>query len=208
MPIQILQPEFIRPIYIGTWAGKPSAAGNAGKEIVITDWNRSRWYSDGTYWRPVGGEQVVHNQSLLIATASSTTLQVVASVPGWQMPSDLVMPALSISTFFSCIVTSASAAQQRQIYVGVADAEGVCLRHQYTANNSLYQGQGISWLTPDMQLLIAPLINGGQSQVGNGGGDATISQMLASPIRMYYKGGSTDGSESFQIPNFRLSVRG
>ena len=80
MPIQILQPEFIRPIYIGTWAGKPSAAGNAGKEIILTDMGRSRWWSNGTYWRPVGGRQVLAQRSNNPVTVQSLTQQLAETI--------------------------------------------------------------------------------------------------------------------------------
>lgn len=78
MPIQKLQPEFSRPIYEGLWASKPAAAGNAGKEIIVTDWNRSRWYSDGTYWRPVGGLVAfpVNCQGVSANTATLTAVTV------------------------------------------------------------------------------------------------------------------------------------
>ena len=80
MPIQILQPEFIRPIYIGTWAGMPSAAGNAGKEIILTDMGRSRLWSNGTYWRPVGGRQVLAQRSNNPVTVQSLAGEVAETI--------------------------------------------------------------------------------------------------------------------------------
>ena len=210
MPIQILQPEFIRPIYSGTWAGKPSAAGNAGKEIIVTDFNRSRWYSDGTYWRPVGGEQVVHNPILTNATASSGTLALVASVPGWQMPSDLAdTPSISIMTFMAAVVISdASSVQQRLIYAGVTGATGCCLRHQYTTASAAHQGAATAWRNSDNGAFTASAANGGSSQSGNGGGDASTSQIKAAPISLYYQGGNPDGSEVIRFDHFIISIRG
>lgn len=46
-----------------TWATKPSAAGNLGKVIRISDVGTgsggSMWISDGAYWRPLGGSVVL-----------------------------------------------------------------------------------------------------------------------------------------------------
>ncbi|NCU02326.1 hypothetical protein GXC69_12590, partial [Candidatus Macondimonas diazotrophica] len=206
-----LQSEFAAALSIAppeyTWAGKPSAAGNAGKEIIVTDFNRSRWYSDGTYWRPVGGEQVVHNPVLTNATASSATLQLVASVPGWQMPEDLVnTPGVAVKAFFTGHLASGpSNAQARQIYVGVTGAEGFCLRHLYTTLSTAHQGCAIAWSrAPVINEFMASAVNGGSSQAGNSGGDVSITQILAAPIRLYYQGGNPDGSEVIRFHHFRL----
>lgn len=46
-----------------TWASKPSAAGNTGRVIRITDVGAtaggSHWISDGTYWRTIGQVDLV-----------------------------------------------------------------------------------------------------------------------------------------------------
>jgi hypothetical protein len=42
-------------VYTGVWSGRPSAAGNAWNDIVVTDLpvgGRTRWVSDGTFWVP------------------------------------------------------------------------------------------------------------------------------------------------------------
>lgn len=51
MPIQKINFEGRTPEF--TWATKPPAAGNAGKEIIVTDMGRSRWYSNNTDWIPL-----------------------------------------------------------------------------------------------------------------------------------------------------------
>ena len=211
MPIQQLQPEFIRPIYSGTWAGKPSAAGNAGKEIIVTDFNRSRWYSDGTYWRPVGGEQVVHNPILADATASSATLQPVASVPSWQMPADLAnTPSIKIVTAFAGrLISLFSQVQQRQIEIGISGMTGLCMRHYYTDIEAIKQGKSITWRDNSNGNYYGPQANGGASQsFGNGTLTVTSATLAANPIQMYYRGGNTDGSEVIRFAYFRISIGG
>ena len=92
MPIVQLQSEFsgfISPTEY-TWASKPPAAGNAGKEIILTDMGRSRWASNGAYWYPVGGYAVLKRNNLQSITGTYPAL---AEVPnafnGFVIPNDL-----------------------------------------------------------------------------------------------------------------------
>ena len=89
MPIVQLQSEFAAALSIAppeyTWETKPSAAGNAGKEIILTDIGRSRWWSNGTYWRPVGGRQVLaqrSNNPVTVQNTSITTAETIGPFPG------------------------------------------------------------------------------------------------------------------------------
>lgn len=72
MPISQLQAETARAIGIYTWAAKPPAAGNAGRRISVSDLRNSEFYSDGTYWRPVGGRQVLAQRSNNPVTVQNT----------------------------------------------------------------------------------------------------------------------------------------
>lgn len=78
--------SFTGPAY--TWAGKPSAADNAGNSIRITDVGPvgagSVWISDGTNWRPIGG-RVMH------CAASGTVAAPLATLSG--ATGKLVLPA-------------------------------------------------------------------------------------------------------------------
>lgn len=71
--------DMYRTIYVGAWAGRPSAsAAGAGACIYISTGNMSgtEWISDGTNWRPRGGRQLVANRnghtSAPIVTFTST----------------------------------------------------------------------------------------------------------------------------------------
>lgn len=66
-------------VYQGAWAGRPAAnAVPVGSTMVVTDFGvggYSQWYSDGTYWRPVGGRLVLYqrtSESLATPLASIT----------------------------------------------------------------------------------------------------------------------------------------
>lgn len=65
-----------------TWATRPAAAGNTGRVVRITDvgLGGSYWYSDGAFWRPVGGSVLIASQQGSITTPISAFTGVTSSV--------------------------------------------------------------------------------------------------------------------------------
>lgn len=70
--------------YRGPWAGRPAANGvPVGTKLAITDvgvGGYSEWFSDGTYWRPVGGFLMLGSW----VSARDTPLSVITGVTGIQ----------------------------------------------------------------------------------------------------------------------------
>lgn len=81
--------------YVGAWAGRPAAAlAGVGAEIVITDapaGGRSRWYSDGVYWRPVNGRVPIG--SFAGSAASPVATVTAAGENVFTLPSTMAIPA-------------------------------------------------------------------------------------------------------------------
>jgi len=71
-------------IYVGPWAGKPSAASlQLGDEAIITDipvGGRSVWYWDGVYWRSYGALKLGGSAVASATWTGSTAVQPMASV--------------------------------------------------------------------------------------------------------------------------------
>jgi len=92
-----------------TWATKPAAAGNTGLTIRVTDVGvnaaGSHWFSDGTYWRPVGG-------SVLLAMGSGSIASPIQSLTGNTgatftaaqptIPAGLLVPGAQIELWAHC----------------------------------------------------------------------------------------------------------
>lgn len=207
MPIQILQPEFIGPIYIGTWAGKPSAAGNAGKKIIVTDFLNSEWKSNGTNWVPANGRAVVYAPDTTGITATNLTVLPVAGIPGWRMPEDLSLtPGIRVEGSSAVSVANPSSALGRPLLIGNEASNAIIAFHNYVSVSTEKDILGVCPRMADGTWRMA-----GQNTVppndGTGAGLTFISnaQMLDSPLRLYYR--SPTASEVLTVHNFVLAIR-
>ena len=190
-----------------TWAEKPAPNSvPAGTRFTASDFLMSDWQTLNGYWTPVGGRAVVYSPDTTGVQVQSATSQPVAGIPGWTLPADLVnVPSIYVEGRVICDITAPSNLQQRQIYIGVEGATAVVARHLYTSVPIVKKVFGradrqhsTSW--------VANLANSSLMMDGNGGGDASAAQMTSSPIRIYYQGGNTDGSEVLNIRAFSLAV--
>ena len=84
MPIQQINFEGRTPVF--TWATKPAAnAVPVGYTITIPEFSHSDWYSNGTYWRPVGGRQVLaqrSNNPVTVQSLSGEVAETIGPFPG------------------------------------------------------------------------------------------------------------------------------
>ena len=212
MPIQILQPEFIRPIYSGTWAGKPSATGNAGKEIIVTDFNRSRWASNGTYWYPVGGYAVLKRKNLQSITGAYPALaEVPNAFDGFIIPDDLLLSP-GAPTF------EGRAYARRNGTLGTAQSYRLEIGFDGTAANLGFI-EGTAGATQAAIRTFGQLIQANsagdyhyvntssasdaQASVVSGVAFATFS---GSPVKLFARNGATDGSESWAFNYCSLAI--
>ena len=212
MPIAQLNLEGRYPKY--TWESKPAANSvSAGTRITITGLTvpNSDWVSDGAYWRPVSGYQVIYNPQFAEINVQYSTLQAVSGIPGFLMPNDMALtPGLDIIGFFSAYVWSgASTGQSRLFHIGNDVKTAFVASHSYASSSSAaVQGTGVAWKSPT-GYFISPGLNGTLSQNGNtSGNDLAASLVNNSPIRLYHRSGDPGGGELVKIHRFMLAVRG
>ena len=114
-----------------TWATVPSAPGNAGKIIRVTDVGHtaggSYWYSDGTYWRPVGGVCTIAQQAggpfnpLTQNTGATTHVMTIPQQP--IIPANMLIPGQSQIEFEAWIRrVGANGTATLQLTLGINNA--------------------------------------------------------------------------------------
>lgn len=91
--------------YTGEWAGRPAAnAAGEGAEIAVRDVPRgsvSRWYSDGSHWRPMGGSVLLYSQGKgytnPLGSVTWAGAAITMAIPGGsiQIPAGLIVPGLT-----------------------------------------------------------------------------------------------------------------
>ena len=193
-----------------TWASLPDMnTVPAGTRVTIIGWMAppSDWVWDGAYLLPVGGRAVVHAPLLVDAQATgASSLTHVASVPGWSLPVNMAdTPRLGIEVWARCFIINPSNAQARQIFVGTDEVPNAVATHQYTTISTGHRIWGE--VTRDSESSWMTFANNAQPAApGTSQSAATTANMLSSPIRIYYRGGNTDGSETLTINNFTIAV--
>lgn len=212
MPIQQLQPEFSRPIYEGLWASKPAAAGNAGKEIIVTDFNRSRWASNGTYWYPVGGYAVLKRKNLLSITGAYPALaEVPNAFDGFVIPDDL-LSSPGAPTFegraYARRNGTLGTAQPYRLQIGFDAAaahlgfvEGTAAAAQAAVRTFGQMIQASS--AGDYHYVNVSAASDAQSSVVSG---VVFSTLSGSPIKLLARNGATDGSETWGFHYCSLAI--
>ena len=207
MPIQQLQPEFIRPIYSGTWAGKPSAVGNAGKEIILTDMGRSRWYSDGTYWRPVGGMMAfpVNCQGVSSSNPALTAVTV-PNMPLLPLKEWLSTPGCSIETRARFHRTSPANTQNMNVIL-----DGATVRMLQTQGANTNQAVYAYGTIANYSATTCIRSISGELITGFIGADLTVALSaltdgLVAPV-LSIQPGATDGSETVNLGALCFTLR-
>lgn len=207
MPIAQLMIEGRYPKY--TWGSKPAANSvSAGTRVTITGWTApdSDWVSDGTYWIPVNGRAVVHSPVLIGAFAASASLSVVASVPGWQMPADIVnTPRVSVEVSALISTANFSAERQRLVYVGVDPVKNALASYSYQSSgiNKRVWGKITNTNTGSEYVGFGPNV---QHLVDGSAIGCLRSSLINNPIQMYYQSGDVAGTEQMQVSSFCITV--
>ena len=194
-----------------TWATKPPAAGNAGKEIIVTDYRRSRWYSDGTYWRPVSGRAVLRNWVGANVTFSSGSMAQISVVPTITIPADMIAtPGLSVRN---------RVVWHRQSAAAAANQAG-SLRIGADVNQRHLGWASITGLTAPMMFLLdeTRTINTGLttfSQVSNLSGQPALNEtywpqqlslISGQPLMLSGNGVDTAGSDVWYMDQWLTEV--
>lgn len=148
--VQIDNPQDVYPsaqsLGSFTWATKPSAIGNAGAVIRISDAGTlgvSHWISNGTYWRPLNGSLFYSSQQGSIATPISAFTGVASSqfvINQPVFPAGMLVPGVSeIRTKIRLRRTGATATATINVHLGTAksSSDPVVYAFTYAATNLL-----------------------------------------------------------------------
>ncbi len=154
MPIAQLGFEGRYPVF--TWATKPAAnAVPVGKTITIPEFSYSDWYSDGTYWRPKGGQATLLVQDLTAFSYASTTLGILAghTAPVLPWPELMAVPGFEIDGYLEVyrntpantqayIVSLRYGAGQNDLFSYYSATESTGKEEVISAGTTIYNGAG------------------------------------------------------------------
>jgi hypothetical protein len=201
--------------YTAATAPTAAAAGN-GAVITISDLNNSQWRSDGTYWRPLGGQQLIYSAATDCDPITSGTgeaqLTIGAAGITVTIPALVMAPSMEIRHSHSIIKTgTAGSVTQRIRQTNVA---GTNLGYT-TALGTTAIGARAS------MILAAGGVSGGNIQLTNvmtgtttaEVGSATaanisITQAIASPLVLFPTIQNASATDSTVVRSFKVWVRG
>lgn len=201
--------------YTASTAPTAAAAGN-GAVITISDLNNSLWRSDGTYWRPLGGQQLIYSAATdcdaITGGTGEVQLAIAAAGITVTIPALVMAPSMEIRHSHSIIKTgTAGTVTQRIRRTNVA---GTNLGYT-TALGATAIGARAS------MILAAGAVSGGNIQLTNvmtgtttaEVGSATaanisITQDIASPLVLFPTIQNASAVDSTVVRSFKVWVRG
>lgn len=200
MPIAQLQAETARALGIYTWATKPSAVGNEGLEIIVSDLQNSRWKVQGAAWRPVSVAKLILDFSGISTT--QTTSGVVAGAPTLSLPFyDLMTtPGIIIE---SCVSNFRSSPQNSQAHstelrIDRQDGNSQPLASVSATNTSQTTARGTArYSSPTVYQ--SPSVNQAYSGSTNQGGAATnlFNAGVMYPVKLWANTGGAGETMTF-----------
>ena len=195
------------------WSDKPPAAGNAGKEIIVTNFNRSRWASNGTYWYPVGGRTVLKRKNLQVITGAYPTLaEVPNAFDGFVIPDDLLLSPGAPSFEVRCQarrVGTLAATQPASLQIGTSLSPSVFGFYNATTANpsdAVVRVFGLTSQITNTGNFQTSGVSGFQDSGSMPGGTIVFSQLSGLPITISARNGATDDSESWAFHYCSLEI--
>ena len=194
-----------------------AAAAGANVVICISDLNNSLWRSDGTYWRPLGGQQLIYSAATDCDPVTSGTgeVQLAIATAGITVtiPALVMAPSMEIRHSHSIIKTgTAGTCTQRIRQTNIA---GTNLGYTLSALGTTVIGARAS------MILAAGGVSGGNIQLTNvltgtptaEVGSATtanisITQAIASPLVLFPTIQNASAADSVVVRSFKVWVRG
>ena len=218
MPIVQLQSEFAAALSIAppeyTWSAKPSAAGNAGLMIRVTDFGRSQWVSNGTYWSPVNGVATLKRKNLQASAGAFPAIaEVAGAFDGFIIPDDLLQSP-GAPTFEARAqgrrVGTLSAAQPAILSIGTSGSTEFLAKHSVSSSSgsdSVVRAFGLTSQTGTSGNYQTSGTSGFQDTGTIVGGTAVFGVISGQQIRLYAQNGSTDSSETWAFHYCELRIR-
>lgn len=201
--------------YTVATAPSASSAGN-GAVICITDLAGSYWRSNGTYWRPFGGQQMVYAAAADCDAITGGTGEVQLAVAAVgitvTIPALVMAPAMEIRHSHSIIKTGTAGTVVQRIRL--ANISGTNLGYS-TAISAAIVGARSS------MILAAGAVSGGNITLTNSlsgtttaeqgtstSAAITITQAIASPLVLFPTIQNASATDSVVVRSFKVWVRG
>lgn len=199
-----------------TWANRPTAAGNTGLCVRITDVGvsgGSYWFSDGTNWRPVGGSVLIASQQGSITTPVSAFTGVTSStftITQPVFPAGMLIPgSATIEVEAQLRRTGATATALMNVRLGTAktSADNAIYAFTYAATTLLDLFVNPSVLVAETSRVVAT-----NWQTRGGSGNASVYQERTGNINTAAEMGitfdisSANAADSFALIGYKVRL--
>lgn len=200
-----------------TAATAPTAAAAGAKVVIcISDLNNSLWRSDGTYWRPLGGQQLIYSAATDCDPVTSGTgeVQLAIATAGITVtiPALVMAPSMEIRHSHSIIKTgTAGSVTQRIRQTNIA---GTNLGYTTVLGTTVIGARS-------SMILSAGAVSGGNITLTNSlsgtttaehgtstSAAITITQAIASPLVLFPTIQNSSAADSTVVRSFKVWVRG
>lgn len=216
----IVDPKTGAPIFFGgvgyTWATRPSAAGNVGQTIRITDIGNSaggaHFFSDGTNWRPVGG-------SILLASKAgslSSPLNVISGTTAAYFTPNVTIPAGLLIAGEShidaqCLVrrVGANGTANLNIIIGTSGVSGdanVFASAMSATNNLDMAPSPIISVSSATKLTTTAFMQVGSPSGSSAATDVTAQVNIAADMKLTFTISAANALDSFNLIAYRVRV--
>lgn len=201
--------------YTVATAPSASSAGN-GAVICITDLANSYWRSNGTYWRPFGGQQMVYAAAAdcdaITGGTGEVQLAVAAAGITVTIPALVMAPAMEIRQSHGVVKTgTAGTFTQRIRQTNIA---GTNLAYSTTVGATIIGARS-------SMVLAAGAVSGGNITLTNSLSGTTtaemgtstsaaisITQAIASPLVLFPTIQNASAADSTVVRSFKVWIRG
>lgn len=201
--------------YTASTAPTAAAAGN-GAVITISDLNNSQWRSNGTYWRPLGGQQLIYSAATDCdaITGGTGEVQLAIATAGITVtiPAIVMAPAMEIRHSHSIIKTGTAGSVTQRIRQ--TNISGTNLAYSTTIGATIVGARA-------SMILAAGAVSGGNITLTNSlsgtttaeqgtstSAAITITQAIASPLVLFPTIQNSSAADSVTVRSFKVWVRG
>lgn len=199
-----------------TAATAPTAAAAGSKSVIcISDLNNSLWRSDGTYWRPLGGQQLIYSAAAdcdaITGGTGEVQLAVAAAGITVTIPALVMAPAMEIRQSHGVVKT------------GTAGTVTQRIRQTNIAGTNLAYSSAISATiigARSSMVLAAGAVSGGNitltnslsgtaaTEVGTSTSVISITQDISSPLVLFPTIQNASAADSTVVRSFKVWVIG
>lgn len=201
--------------YTASTAPTAAAAGN-GAVITISDLNNSLWRSDGTYWRPLGGQQLIYSAATdcdpITGGTGEVQLTIGAAGITVTIPALVMAPAMEIRHSHSIIKTGISGTVTQRIRQ--TNVAGTNLGYSTVISSAIVGARS-------SMILSAGAVSGGNITLTNSlsgtttaeqgtstSAAITITQAIASPLVLFPTIQNASAADSTVVRSFKVWIRG